>query len=227
MGGVPVAKGVKVANSTDADAGLAEAHRELMQDKDIQWFLPDVTIDAPKQIERTPPSGGGWFGDLFGGLANAIGWLFWPLVILLVVGILFFIFRDALGLEWRFPWEKSGDVSEEAEPEWEMDEHVARSLLTDADALAAKGDYAGAAHLLLMRSVEDFATKRPQYMRPSLTSRDISGSEGLPERARAAFGHIARVVEASFFGGRGVDKPAWDECRDAYERYALRGSWAV
>lgn len=212
-----------MANTLSYEQDLAEAHRQLVKGADIQWALPDP---PPPQLEPPPVDTSNWFTDLFGGLAGLISHLFWPLVIVIGAFVLFFIFRDAMGIEWRFPWERTKDAGEAAEPEWAPDEKTAKVLLSDADVLAAQGDYAGAAHLLLKRSVDDFSARRPQFMQPSLTARDISVSPALPDTARSAFGHIARVVEASFFGGGAVTKAAWDECRNSYEQFALKRSWA-
>jgi hypothetical protein len=68
---------------------------------------------------------------------------------------------------------------------WRPDAAVARVLLADADALAAKGRYAEAAHLLLRRSVQDIEGSRPRLVRPALTSRDIAAHPGLPDAARS------------------------------------------
>ena len=111
------------------------------------------------------------------------------------------------------------------ERRWQPEASVARTLLAEADALAARGDHDGAVHLLLKRSVEDIGEKLPDFMRPSLTARDIAAAPGLPERARTAFGIIAIVVEAALFARVPVGEAGWRKARTAYEDFALRGSW--
>src|SRR5690606_26136672 len=101
---------------------------------------------------------------------------------------------------------------------------VAVALLSDADALAAQGRFAEAVHLLLLRSINDIDGRLPNAVRPALTARDIAGLDRLPTAARPTFRQIARVVEASLFGGGAVDQGAYGECRDAYEAFALAGT---
>lgn len=101
----------------------------------------------------------------------------------------------------------------------------ARTLLEDADKLAAAGQFAEAVHLILFRSIEDIEGKRPDLISPALTSRDIAGLEGVPERVRRTFSDIAAVVERSFFGGRAVGAEEFAACRKAYEGFAFAEAW--
>jgi hypothetical protein len=112
-----------------------------------------------------------------------------------------------------------------AEEEWMPDGAPVRAWLAEADALAAKGRYAEAIHLLLFRSVEDIARRRPQVVRPALTSRELAAAPGVPGSARALFARIAAGVEASLFGGRAVDEEGWVMARAAYADFALPGAW--
>jgi hypothetical protein len=100
-----------------------------------------------------------------------------------------------------------------------------RALLAEADALAAQGEYDKAVHLLLRRSVADIATRLPDFLRPSLTSRDIAAEPSLPAQARAAFTQIARIVESALFARRPVGAQGWRDARGAYERFAFRDAW--
>ena len=100
-----------------------------------------------------------------------------------------------------------------------------RSCWREADALAARGEYDEAVHLLLRRSVADIAGRLPDFLRPSLTARDIAGARSVPTRARDAFAEIARIVEAALFARRPVGAEGWREARGAYERFAFRDAW--
>lgn len=103
---------------------------------------------------------------------------------------------------------------------------AARAWLQEADALAALGQYREAVHHLLIRSIEDIGRRRPQVLRPSLTSRDIAQAQGIPHGPRALFAHIATVVEQSLFGGQSVSADQWSSCRAAYSDFAERRiSW--
>jgi hypothetical protein len=113
-------------------------------------------------------------------------------------------------------------------PEYgQVEASAARARLADADALAAEGRYAEAVHLLLYRSVDDIAAKRPGLVKPALTSRDLAGSRDLPQVPRGAFARIARAVEVSLFGGQPVDADVWGECRAAYAELTVPRAWAA
>src|SRR3546814_10172873 len=53
---------------------------------------------------------------------------------------------------------------------------AARALLAEADALAAEGRFAEAAHLLLYRSVEDIEGRRPGLVKPDRKSTRLNSS---------------------------------------------------
>src|SRR6185436_20166355 len=125
------------------------------------------------------------------------------------------------GADW--PWLRR-KAEEEAE-DWRPAEAPARRLLGDADALAAAGQYSEAAHLLLFRSIEDIDKKKPDLVKPALTSRDISGLDAIPGRPRTAFARIAMLVERSLFAGRPLGEGDWRDCRAAYEEFAFAEGW--
>ena len=203
----------------DGTAGrLAEAHRRLLTDDSIQFDLPAYA----------PPKPPAWLEPLFEALqwlAPYMIYIFWTAVIAGAAVILLLVVLELKGVAWRFPWQNK---PEEAEPEetWRPDAAAARTLLSEADELAARGNYDEAVHLLLRRSVEDISQRMPHFLRPSLTARDIAGARLLPEMVRAAFAQIARIVEAALFAKRPVGVEGWREARDAYERFAFRDAWA-
>src|SRR3569623_3053163 len=124
------------------------------------------------------------------------------------------------------PRTRARQVEVAAEEEaWAPDAAPAREWLEEADALAARGLYAEAVHHLLFRSVEDIKRRRPQIVRPSLTSRELAGASGIPTIARVLFARIARQVEISLFGGRAVGAEDWQSARAAYADFALPGQW--
>jgi hypothetical protein len=202
-----------------ADAAVegrfASAHRALVADGSIQFDLPVFTL--PK-----PPAWLEPVARFFKWLSPAYPYLFWGAIALAVLAIIYLVVSNIDGFEW--PWRKRR-ATEAVEDSWRPEESTARALLADAEALAAQGRYAEAARLLLQRSVEDIARRLPEFLKPSLTARDISGAEALPGAARPAFAAIARVVEVSAFGSRAVTADAWEQCRAAYARFALPESW--
>jgi hypothetical protein len=195
-----------------AGDAFARAHAALLKHSDLQFDFAQFTPPPP------PPS---WLKPLLDLLIAAgpvFKWLFWIGVALGVGMVLLFIGRELLAS--RFPSLKRKPKAAR-EPEWRPTAARARTLLEDADRLAAEGRYAEAAHLILFRSIEDIDTRWPGQVRPALTSRDISGLAILPAAARDTFAGIARVVEHAFFGGRPVDAQDFAACRAAYQAFAL------
>lgn len=204
---------------------FAAAHGRLLADKDIQFQL----AGAPRVEPPKPPVLPEWLDSVFkgiGGFFNAIGplftYLFWVLLALVVGTIIYFILREFT--DFRFPWQK-GKADEDEEIGWTPDNAPARALLAEADALADAGRFDEAAHLILLRSVEDIDRRKPDLLKPSSTARELAAAQSMPEKARATFGLIARHVEASLFGGQALDAAGWAQCRDAYGRFALAGEW--
>lgn len=151
-------------------------------------------------------------------LAAAWPWLSKVLLAALILGLLalVWVILAPYIADWRE--RRAG-----AQPDWVPDRAQARALLEEADRLAAEGRFDEAAHLLLYRSIEDIAARRPELLRPSTTAREIGAFDALSQRARQAFGVIAGHVEASFFARRPLDRSAWDSSREAYRAFALDG----
>ncbi len=196
---------------------MLAAHKALLADKAMQFQLGEPKdFTPPEWLKALKP-----IGEFISAIAPFMQYIFWTIVALIVGFILYYILREFS--DFRFPWQKAR--AEEEEEEWLPDVAPARALLAEADALAGQGRFGEAAHLILLRSVEDIEARKPKLLKPSSTAREISASLGLPERAQATFALIARHVEASLFGGRDLDARGWDECRDAYGRFALAGEW--
>jgi hypothetical protein len=199
------------------DSGLAQAHARLITDGTMQFDLPGFV----------PPQVPAWLKPLIEfleWLSPAFPYIFWGAVAMGVALIAWVVIREFSGVAFVLPWRRK-PVLAEAEDDWRPDEQVARALLAEAEALARDGRYAEAARLLLRRSVEDIGERRPAFITPSLTARDIAAAPALPVGARAAFGAIAGVVEISTFGSAALTAAAWDQCRAAYGNFALAGAW--
>lgn len=198
------------------DPDVARAHAKLLADKTTQFDFP--TFELPK-----PPAWLKPIAEFFEALAPYAKYIFWGAAAIVVGLILWFIIREARGMAFRWPWQPKPVV--EADEDWQPDAAFARQLLAEAEGLAGEGHYAEAARLLLQHSVADIARRRPEFLKPSLTARDIAGAEAIPGGARTAFGAIARVVEVSTFGSAKVTAEAWAACREAYGNFALAGAW--
>lgn len=204
-----------VATPPAAGISLAEAHRRLLTDKSLQFDFGQ----APPP-PKPPPH---WLQAMIQSIAPFMKYLFWGLVIVAGLLIVAFLIREVIKVRWqgRAKTAKPGLVVED----WRPQEARARVLLAEADSLASRGLYAEAAHHLLLHSIQDVEDHRPRAIRPALTSRDIAGLEAIPPRPKAAFGHIAELVEHSLFGGQTLNAEGFAEARRAYEAFALDGAW--
>ncbi|MFN3816497.1 hypothetical protein [Brevundimonas sp.] len=199
------------------DEDLAQAHAQLLKDQSLQFDRAGFT---PPEI----PVWLRWIGDALEVMAPLLTWAFWIGLILLAALILFAIGREIVRL--RRPPARPRKPRPLVVEEWRPDAQAARDLLAEADALATRGLYAEAAHILLLRSVQDIEKRQPNALAVSLTTREIMAMKALPDTARPAFSSIGRTVERSLFGGAPVDSDAFDECRRAYEAFALPDAWA-
>ena len=199
--------------SASYDAAFAEAHRRLIADESIQFQLQPVEMP-----ERPDLSG---LFDFLQAAGPVVKILFW---IALIAGAAFLIYLIALrisGTPW--PWRRTAAGT--PDETWRPAEAPARQLLAEADSLAAQGRFSEAAHLLLFRSIEDIDGRRPDLVRPALTSRDIAGLSDIPARPRGAFARIAMAVERSLFARRPLAEGDWRDCRSAYEEFAFAEGW--
>lgn len=200
-----------------ASDAFARAHGALLRGKDLQ-FEPTA---APK-----PPNVPDWLlaiGKVLADVAPFLAYVFWGCLILGAALILYFLLRELITTRWPSLKPNRGPVLDDEV--WRPSAAKARTLLEDADRLAAAGRFAEAVHLILFRSIEDIEGKRPDLIKPALTSRDIAQLDGVPERVRRTFSEIARVVERSFFGGRSVGAEEFAVCRKAYEGFAFAEAW--
>ncbi|MEO5774846.1 MAG: DUF4129 domain-containing protein [Sphingomicrobium sp.] len=216
---------------------LAAAHRALRADASVQFNLPGVK--PPAQPPTWLKAFFKWLGDMLEPVGRAIRWLFswlpdwaygriflWIVLILALLGIAALLFERITSGEWRMPrLRRTARIAAVEEEEWIPDEQSARSWLEEADALAAQGSFAEAAHHLLFRSIEDIQRRRPQLVRPALTSREIGTANAIPETARQLFSDIALAVERSLFGGRTLGEREWLQARSSYDGFALAKSW--
>ena len=207
---------------TPIPQAAAHAHAALMKHSELQF-------DFPKFVPPKPPD---WLVKLL----EFLGWLFKPLapympyvwwaILAAAIGLIVFLVTRSLIRRGFLPFSKRVGGAGEPEPQWRPTAETARLLLSDADALAVQGRYAEAIHLILLRSIQEIAQRRPTILKPALTSREIGGLRELPEAARVAFAFIARIVERALFAGREVGQREYAESREAYERFAFPDLWS-
>lgn len=202
--------------ASPTDEALAQAHERLLTDGSLQFDR--AGFDPPET-----PGWLRWIGELLQAMGPVLKWVFWVGLALLAGLILYAIVREILRL--RAPRPKPAKPPAGEETVWRPDVKTARDLLTEADALADRGLFAEAAHLLLLRSVQDIEKRQPRALRVSLTTREIAALTALPDAGRPAFALIGRVVERSLFGGAPVNAGDFADCRRAYEAFALPDGW--
>ncbi|MGN6375613.1 MAG: DUF4129 domain-containing protein [Sphingomonas sp.] len=232
---------VAIGEAGNGDARLARAWRALHDDSTVQMHL------AKAPPEPKPPGWlttfGHWVADVFRPIGRAIAWitrhmpaapyariLLWSVLILAAAGLAWAIVIRLRTGTWQWPQRRRRAAIATAPPspdDWTPEAGPAHAWLAEADALAARGAYAEAAHHLLRRSIEDIERRRPRLVRPALTSRDIAAAHTIPPRARTIFAAIAALVERSLFGGRAVSADDWAVARAAYADFALAKAWAA
>ena len=215
-------------SATEALDKLDAAHAALLKQTDLQFQLshaarPELSPLAKWLAKLLEP-----LGKALGPVAHALGpvvpFIFWGGLAIGVAFILFLI-GQRLFLVKRGLVIGGLKLAGGVEP-WRPAPEQARALLEEADRLAARGEFVEAAHLILLRSIQDIQARRPRTVAISLTSRDIARLEALPPPARVLFSGIAEAVEISLFGGRPLDRDGYARCRDAYSSFVDAGAWA-
>jgi heme exporter protein D len=185
---------------------LADAHARLVADPAIQFSFSPL----PKPPDIVLPEWLKWLGQWIGAVAKFIGhyaiYVFWFGVAVAALAVVFLIVRELMGT--RFPRLRRRRPARAAVADW------------------AAGRFDEAAHLILLRGVEEIEDRRPRLVKPALTARDIAALGEVPATARGAFAAITQVVERSLFGGRSLDADAYAQCRAAYEAFAFPRAWA-
>lgn len=206
------ASGAEAAGAT-AEQKLAAAHQALLHTKGIQF---DFAAAQPPE----PPFWAEPLLRLLKVLGPYVIYLFWGGVAIGAALLVYFVIRELVPERWLH-----GRRQVQEAADWRPDAEQAHALLADADRLAADGQFDEAIHILLFRSIDDLAARRPGAVRQALTSRDIAGLEALPSGARAAFARLAQAVERTFFGGRPADAEAFGRARADYEAFAFAEGW--
>jgi hypothetical protein len=134
---------------------------------------------------------------------------------LCAVALLFSYVSEYLsGFRQRLP----DDSSEPALAEAGAKTPAPRTSLTDADALAASGDYADAMHLLLMAALAALRRRLDVEMRSSQTSRELLRSLSLGGAEREALQKIIAGVELAWFGEKPTAATDYAFVRECFQR---------
>jgi hypothetical protein len=224
-----------------ADPRLIAAHHALHASGDVQFKL--TRMPDPPPTPEWLKAFGHWLKSVLAPVGRALNWIgslmpdapyaripLWTVIVALVLLLTWVVYNRLRYGEWRMPqlrrrkFAATADV-EAVEEDWAPEAAPAREWLSEADRLAGEGRYGEAVHHLLLRSVEDIARRRPQLVRPALTSRDLARAAGIPLAPRRLFADLAAVVERSLFGGAAVGSDDWDACRTAYADFTKARSW--
>ncbi|MCA1936774.1 MAG: hypothetical protein LDL37_15115 [Asticcacaulis sp.] len=154
-----------------------------------------------------------FFGDLLEPIAPILPWLLYLLLFALVILLLSPLVRAFIAGKVERLFQRDGL---KADAPWRPTAETAAALIEEIDALAEKGQYDEAVHLLLKRSVADLNAYRPDLVRKHYSARDIGKHPLLPEDARPAYAEITRWAEKSFFAGIPVGREGFEACRKAY-----------
>ncbi len=152
-------------------------------------------------------------GQVFAPLAPVVPYLLYALALAIIVLLLSPVVRLFLTTRFERLFQRHHLVADQA---WRPSRAAVAALLSEIDALAERGEYDEAVHLLLVRSVADINAFRPDLVRPHYSAREILSHPLLPEAARPAFRAIVQWVEKSYFAGLRVGKAGFDACRAAY-----------
>lgn len=90
--------------------------------------------------------------------------------------------------------------------------------LTEIDALAGRGDFAAAAHLLLLRTLRHLAERGQARLAAAATSREVLRSVTLPPASRDALGELVGTVERGYFGGKALSAQDWQRSLACHRR---------
>jgi len=194
-------------SAPDIDRAIADVYRADRYQREFP--VPKAGTKPPS--ERPPIDPGG-----LSGIGSVAQMLLWGAIAALVVLLLVHLMRHRGMLV-------GGGDHDVADSAAGTTSGAARSaamigLLGPADALAARGDWAEAIHLLLLASVDNLKRRLGQSVPAALTSRELLGQIALPDAGRAAFADLVSAVELSHFGGKPAGPALYEACRRHYSR---------
>jgi len=174
---------------------VREAAVQAIKRLDLQISLPH----EPTPADYTP----NW---------HLPGWLIYVLAAV-AVGVIAYIVLDMIP-GWRARDDDTWGTTGNGLP---GDGDPAEISLAQADALAARGFFVEAMHLLLLVSLAEIRRRLRLEFADSLTSREILRRARLPEEVTGALRSIVTRVELSYFGGYPATQPDYDTCRAGFE----------
>ena len=176
---------------------------------------PDIYRPAPEQqLER--PSG--W--SLPPGVVEVLRLLMWAVLFGGGALMAYYLVNESL---LYFRWRKQGGSDKAVVGGEDMRDGPRGPALEDFDSLAARGDYAGAIHALLLHCLARLG-ERGAELSSAMTSREILRRLQLEQREREALSVLVRMTEVTHFGGRGASEDDFRQCRALYDSIAAGGA---
>ena len=208
----------RIDNETEISENSTAPALDYSLPEGLQTELPqqDPRDIAPRERKKERNRSGAGAA----GMALFFKVIFFGLFGLALIALITTIAREALRMR-RSNEPKTKSEKKPAVPVYQVDEEVARVLMDDADVLASQGKFEEAVHLLLFRSIQDIADKRPHHVKRSLTAREISLLPILTEKAQLSFSIIGQLVENSFFGGADLNSEDYEKSKLAYKDFAF------
>ena len=176
---------------------------------------PSFQFDFVQTPPPKPPEWLKWLGPLLKAVAPALPYVFWGAVILVASILVYMVARELL--RDRGGGVQAGKVLTGSD--LAPSQQRVKSLLQEADRLAGQGLFGEAARVLLHRTLDDLAERRPGLIAPDQTAREIAALDALPQPVREPLTRIAFSVERFLFAGHGLDRGAYEACRADYDRF--------
>lgn len=170
---------------------------------------PDLYRPAPEQMDQDsfslnlPPE-----------LVEVLRMLMWAVLFAGGGLLLYFLVNEAA---YYFRWKKRGETEGEPGSGAAGEDSSGGFLLEDFDSLAARGDYAGAIHALLLHCILHLGERGAEFS-SAMTSREILRRLKLEQAEREAMSVLVRMTEVTHFGGREASETDFRECRGLYEQ---------
>jgi hypothetical protein len=185
---------------------------------DPNWWRNEGETQAPDlyRPSQRKKSGSAFDLDLPPALVEVLRVLMWGVMFVGGALIVYYLLNEArLFSRWKKnDWQaETGDGMEPGQP------GRGGRLTEDYDELAARGDYAGAVHALLLSFIARLR-ERGATLSSSMTSREILRRLRLEDHEKEALSVLVRVTELTHFGGRGATEAEYRQCRDLYQRIA-------
>lgn len=172
---------------------------------------PDLYRPAPEQMDQDsfslnlPPE-----------LIKVLRMLMWAVLFAGGGLLLYYLVNEAAHY---FQWKKRGLTEGEPGNGMDGEDLPTGFVLEDFDGLAARGDYAGAIHALLLHCIVHLG-ERGAELSSAMTSREILRRLKLERVEREAMSVLVRMTEVTHFGGREASELDFRECRALYEQIA-------